>query len=133
MGKYATHSFEISRKILCILLTCVLMLQIGCHSTRVLQSLEREDLKTDEHKRLHLKLGQLVRITYLKESATKTEQVIGRVKSLTSDTIVVIQEDKKEANISFDHIKKIELMESGVSFKDFIIIATLIGVLIYYI
>ena len=133
MGKYATHSFDISHKVLCLLLTGVLLIQTGCHSTRVLQSLEREDLKTDEHKRLHLKLGQLVRITYLKESATKTEQVIGRVKSLTSDTIVVIQEDKKEANISFDHIKKIELMESGVSFKDFIVIATLIGILIYYI
>lgn len=45
MRQFATYSFEISRKILCLLLARTLLIQTGCQTMKVLQSLGQEDLK----------------------------------------------------------------------------------------
>ncbi len=112
--KVLTNGFEISRKVLCLLLACVLLIQTGCQTTKVLKSIEQEDLKAEQHKPLNLKVEQLIRITYLDGSSTKPKRQIGRVKSVTADAIVIVTSTHgfkdKEAHISFKHIKKIELL-----------------------
>ena len=108
------NGFEISRKILCLLLACVLLIQTGCQTTKVLKSIEQEDLNTEQHKPLNLKVGQLIRITYLDGSSTKPKRQVGRVKSVTADAIIITYNPgfrDKEVSISFEHIKKIELIK----------------------
>ena len=132
MRNKVTHSFEVSRKILCILLTGVLLLQTGCTTTHVLQTVEREEQKTDEHKHLDLKPGQLVRLTYQKGASTKT--LIGRIKSATSDAIVVTYNPgfrDKEVSVSFEHIKKIELIKKEPSIVKSFLLSTTISAIVF--
>ena len=134
MRKNVTHSFEVSRKILCILLTGVLLLQTGCTTTKVLQTVEPEKQKTGEHKHLDLKPGQLVRLTYMDGSSKKTKRLAGKIKSVTSDAIVVTYNPgfrDKEVSISFKHIKKIQLIKTRVSIGEYV--AATIFVLSLYI
>ena len=120
---WMSHGVEISRKVFCLLLVCVLLIQTGCQTTRVLLSLEQEDLKAEEPKRLHLKLGQLIRITYSKDAATKRQ--VGRVKSVTSEAMVVVTHSPRygyqDIRISFEHINQIELLEKKQSEGDALI------------
>ena len=112
--KLVTKGFEISRKVLCLLLACTLLIQTGCQTTKVLKSIEQEELKAEQHKPLNLKVEQLIRITYLDGSATKSKRQIGRVESVTADAIVIVTSTHgfkdKEVRISFKHINKIELL-----------------------
>ena len=115
--KFVTNRVEVSHKILCVLLACMLLIQTGCQTTRVLKSLEQEELKTEKHRSLDLKVGQLIRITYLDGSSTKLKRQIGQVKSVTSDAIVVTYNSvfrDKDVRISFKHIKKIEMIKKKV-------------------
>ena len=121
--KVAANGFEVSRKILCLLLACILLIQTGCQTTKVLKSIEQEELKTEQHKPLNLKVGQLIRIIYLDGSATKPKRQIGRVKSVTADAIVVTYNPgfkDKDVRISFEHIKKIELIKKKISLGEYI-------------
>ena len=137
MRKNVTHGFEVSRKILCILLTGLLLLQTGCTTTKVLQTVEREELQTVEQKRLHMKLGQQVRITYLKDGKKNTKCQEGWVKSVTSDAILVTckpktkNEGEEDISVSFDEIEKIEMIERSVSIKDSVITAFILIIIIY--
>ena len=133
MGKYATHSFEVSRKILCILLTGVLMLQTGCQTTKVLMTLEDQDLQTKhetaDQQPLRLKKEQLLRVTIIglyKGLYKRSEPLVGRVKSVTLDAIVITDKDK-DIRISFEHIKKIELM-TVVEKKKYIVAAVVCAI-----
>ena len=116
------NGFEVSRKILCLLLACVLLIQTGCQTTKVLKSIEQEELKAEQHKPLNLKVEQLIRITYLDGSSTKPKRQIGRVKSVTTDAIVIITSTHgfkdKEVSISFKHINKIELLTKKKSSRE---------------
>ena len=121
--KVLTNGFEISRKVLCLLLACVLLIQTGCQTTKVLKSIEQEDLKTEQHKPLNLKVGQLIRITYLDGSSTKPKRQVGRVKSVTTKTIVVTYNPgfrDKDVSIPFEHIKKIELIKKNISIGEYV-------------
>ncbi len=121
MQNYTTHGFAISRKILCLLLACILIIQTGCQTTKVLQSLKQEDLKAKDQHPLNLQKGQLVRITYMDSLNQKTKRLIGQVQSLTSDAIVVaphipgFRDMDKDVSISFKYIKKIELIEKKIT------------------
>ena len=126
--KVAGKGLKVSRKILCILLTGVLLLQTGCTTTHVLQTVEREEQKTDEHKHLDLKPGQLVRLTYQKGASTKT--LIGRIKSATSDVLVVLYEGR-QIRISFDGIKKIEIVEEETFDKKKYIVAVVCAIPVF--
>ena len=113
MGNKVTHSFEVLHKILCILLTGVLLLQIGCTTTKVLQTVEPEKQKTDERKYLALKLGQVIRITYKRSGkSAKRLDVVVRVKYVTSDAVVV-DHQRAEFQVPFDIIEKIELVDEA--------------------
>ena len=120
--KVLTNGFEISRKVLCLLLACLLLIQTGCQTTKVLKSIEQEDLKTEQHKPLNLKVGQLIRITYLDGSSTKPKRQVGRVKSVTADAIVIVTSTHgfkdKEVHISFKHINRIELLTKKKSSRE---------------
>ena len=121
--KVLTNGFEISRKVLCLLLACVLLIQTGCQTTKVLKSIEQEDLKTEQHKPLNLKVGQLIRITYLDGSSTKPKRQVGRVKSVTTKTIVLTYNPgfrDKDVSIPFEHIKKIELIKKNISIGEYV-------------
>lgn len=121
--KFLTNGFEISRKILCLLLACVLLIQTGCQTTKVLKSIEQEELKAEQHKPLNLKVEQLIRITYLDSSSTKPKRQVGRVKSVTAKTIVVTYNPgfrDKEVSIPFEHIKKIELIKKNISIGEYV-------------
>ena len=134
MCKLVTNGFEISRKILCLLLACTLLIQTGCQTTKVLKSIEQEDLKTEKHKALNLKVGQLIRITYLDNSSTKPKRQIGRVKSVTADAIVVTYYPgfkDKDVSIPFEYIKKIELIKKKISIGEYV--AGIIFVLVLYV
>ena len=121
--KVLTNGFEVSRKVLCLLLACLLLIQTGCQTTKVLKSIEQEDLKTEKHKALNLKAGQLIRITYLDGSSTKPKRQVGRVKSVTVDAIIITYNPgfkDKEVRISFEHIKKIELIKKKISIGEYV-------------
>lgn len=123
ISKVATNNFAVSRKILCLLLACTLLIQIGCQTTKVLKSIEQKDLKTEQHKPLNLKVGQAVRITYLDDSSTKPKRLTGQVRSVTADAIVVTYNPgfkDKNVSISFEHIKKIELIKKKISPGEYI-------------
>ena len=63
-------------------------------------------------------MGQVVRITYLQDSSTKPKRLTGRVESVSSDAIVVTYNPgfkDKDVSISFEHIKKIELIKMKIS------------------
>ena len=134
------YGFAISRKVLCLLLTCVLLMQSGCYTTQVMQSLAREELKTDKHKPLILKKGQLIRITYMDGSNKKTKRLIGRVQSITPDALIVTYNPgfrDKENSISFQYIQKIELIEKKMSNAGFvvtpIVVLSTLGSVLYFI
>ena len=132
--KVAANGFEVSRKILCLLLACILLIQTGCQTTKVLKSIEQEELKTEQHKPLNLKVGQLIRITYLEDSSTKPKRQIGRVKSVTADAIVVTYNPgfkDKDVSIPFEYIKKIELIKKKISIGEYV--AGIIFVLVLYV
>ena len=121
--KLVTNGFEVSRKILCLLLACTLLIQTGCQTTKVLKSIEQEELKEEKHKPLNLKVGQLIRITYLDGSSTKPKRQIGRVKSVTIDAIVVTYNPgfkDKDISISFEHIEKVELIKKKISIGEYV-------------
>ena len=121
--KVAANGFEVSRKILCLLLACILLIQTGCQTTKVLKSIEQEELKEEKHKPLNLKVGQLIRITYLDGSSTKPKRQIGRVKSVTIDAIVVTYNPgfkDKDISISFEHIEKVELIKKKISIGEYV-------------
>ena len=121
--KFLTNGFEVSRKVLCLLLTGVLLIQTGCQTTKVLRSIEQEDLKTEQHKPLNLKVGQLIRITYLDGSSTKPKRQVGRVKSVTADAIIITYNPgfkDKDVSIPFEHIKKIELIKKKISIVEYV-------------
>lgn len=130
--KVAGKGLKVSHKILCLLLACTLLIQTGCQTTHVLQTVEREEQKTDEHKHLDLKPGQLVRLTYQKGTSTKT--LIGRIKSATSDAIVVTYNPgfrNKEVSVSFEHIKKIELIKKEPSIVKSFLLSTTISAIVF--
>jgi len=117
------NGFEVSRKILCLLLACVLLIQTGCQTTKVLKSIEQEDLKEENYKPLNLKAEQLIRITYLDGSSTKPKRQVGRVKSVTADAIIIAYNPgfkDKEVSIPFEHIKKIELIKKKISIGEYV-------------
>ncbi len=121
--KVVTNGFEISRKILCLLLACVLLIQTGCQTTKVLKSIEQEELKEENYKPLNLKVEQLIRITYLDGSSTKPKRQIGRVKSVTADAIIITYNPgfrDKEVSIFFEHIKKIELIKKKIPIGEYV-------------
>ena len=121
--KLVTNGFEVSRKILCLLLACTLLVQTGCQTTKVLKSIEQEELREEKYKPLNLKVGQLIRITYLDSSSKKPKRQVGRVKSVTADAIVVTYNPgfkDKDISISFEHIKKIELIKQKISPGEYI-------------
>ena len=119
--KVAANGFEVARKILCLLLACTLLIQTGCQTTKVLKSIEQEELKEEKHEPLNLKVGQAVRITYLQASSTKPKRLTGRVKSVTAEAVIIVTYipgfKDKEVRISFEHIKKIELIKEKRIFK----------------
>ncbi len=121
--KVVINGFKVSRKILCLLLASTLLIQTGCQTTKVLKSIEQEELKEEQHKPLNLKVGQVVRITYLDDSSTKPKRLTGWVKSVTTDAIVVTYNPgfkDKEVRISFEHIKKMELIKMKVSIGEYV-------------
>ena len=121
--KVVTNGFEVSRKILCLLLACTLLIQTGCQTTKVLKSIEQKELKEKKHEPLNLKVGQLIRITYLDGSSKKPKRQVGRVKSVTAETIVVTYNPgfkDKDVSISFKHIKKIELIKKKISIGEYV-------------
>ena len=121
--KLVTNGFEVSRKILCLLLAGTLLIQTGCQTTKVLKSIELEELEEEKHKPLNLKVGQVVRITYSQDSSTKPKRLTGRVESVSSDAIVVTYNPgfkDKDVSISFEHIKKIELIKMKVSIGEYV-------------
>ena len=121
--KVVTNGFEVSRKILCLLLTGVLLLQTGCQTTKVLKSIEQEELKEENYKPLNLKVEQLIRITYLDGSSTKPKRQVGRVKSVTADAIIITYNPgfkDKDVSIPFEHIKKIELIKKKISIGEYV-------------
>lgn len=133
MRKFVTLGFKVSRKILCLLLACTLLTQTGCQTTKVLKSLEQEELKTEGHQPLSFKVGQLIRITYLDSSSTKTKRQIGRVKSVTSDAIIITYNPgfrDKEVQIAFQKVKKIELIEQKKSTGEYVV-ATIFVLALY--
>ena len=113
--KLVTNGFEVSRKILCLILACTLLIQTGCQTTKVLKSIEQEELMEEKYKPLNLKAGQAVRITYLDSSSKKPKRLTGRVKSVTADAIVIVTYipgfKDKDVSISFEQIKSIELIK----------------------
>ena len=119
--KVVTNGFEVSRKILCLLLACTLLTQTGCQTTKVLKSIEQEGLKAEKHKPLNLKVGQAVRITYLPDASTKPKRLTGRVQSVTAKTVIIVTYipgfKDKDVSISFEHIKSIELIKEKRIFK----------------
>ena len=121
--KLVTNGFEVSRKILCLLLAGTLLIQTGCQTTKVLKSIELEELEEEKHKPLNLKVGQAVRITYSQDAFTKPKRLTGRVNSVSSDAIVVTYNPgfkDKDVSISFEHIKKIELIKMKVSIGEYV-------------
>lgn len=113
MCENVTHGFEVSRKILCILLTGVLLIQTGCTTTKVLHTVEPENQKTDERKGLALKPGHFIRITYKRsDKSAKRLDVVARVKYVTSDAIVVVHQ-RAEFQVPFDIIEKIEVVDEA--------------------
>ena len=119
--KVVTNGFMVSRRILCLLLACTLLIQTGCQTTKVLKSLEQEDLKAEQHKPLNLKVGQAVRITYLQDAFTKPKRLTGRVKSVTAEAVIIVTYipgfKDKDVSISFEQIKQIELIKEKRIFK----------------
>ena len=119
--KVAANGFEVSHKVLCLLLACTLLIQTGCQTTKVLKSIEQEDLKEEQHKPLNLQVGQAVRITYLQDTSTKPKRLTGRVKSVTAEAVIIVIYipgfKDKDISISFEHIKKIELIKEKRIFK----------------
>ncbi len=126
--KSVTQRFEISRKILCVLLACTLMIQTGCITTHVLVTLEEKDIKDQtsntenamaNQQPLNLKKGQLIRITYLEDLTQKIKRQEGRVKSVTLDAIIILQYHtgykNTEVRFSFQKVKKIELIKKEMS------------------
>ena len=121
--KLVTNGFEVSRKILCLLLACLLLIQTGCQTIKVLKSIEQEELMEEKYKALNLKVGQAVRITYLDSSSKKPKRLTGRVKSVTTDAIVITYNPgfkDKDVSISFEHIKKIELIKMKISIGEYV-------------
>ena len=109
--RYMNRGLVLSHKVLCLLLSCSLLLQVGCHSTRVLQTLEWREQKTDEHKYPEVAPGQFIRITYKRsEKSAKRLDVTARVKYVTSDAIVVAH-NRAEFQVPFDVIEKIEVVD----------------------
>lgn len=122
ISKVATNNFVVSRKILCLLLAGTLLIQTGCQTTKVLKSIEQEELEEEIHKPLTLQVGQVVRITYSQDSSTKPKRLTGRVRSVTADAIVVTYNPgfkDKDVSISFEHIKKIELIKIKISLGEY--------------
>ena len=138
MRKYATHGFEVSRKVLCLLLTGMLLIQMGCTTTRVLKTVEQEELKTDGYKRLELQPGQKVRITYRSDSED-TELLDGWIKSITADAIIISNPFAypKANSISFERIQKIEVIGKKMTKTGYAIIAvsglTILTAIVIYI
>ena len=117
------NGFLVSNRILCLLLAGTLLIQTGCQTTKVLKSIELEELEEEKHKPLNLKVGQAVRITYSQDAFTKPKRLTGRVKSVSSDAIVVTYNPgfkDKDVSISFEHIKKIELIKMKVSIGEYV-------------
>ena len=117
------NGFLVSNRILCLLLAGTLLIQTGCQTTKVLKSIEQEELEEEKHKPLNLKVGQVVRITYSQDSSTKPKRLTGRVESVSSDAIVVTYNPgfkDKDVSISFEHIKKIELIKMKVSIGEYV-------------
>ena len=132
--KLVTNGFEVARKILCLLLACLLLIQTGCQTIKVLKSIEQEELTEEKYKPQNLKVGQAVRITYLDDSSTKPKRLTGRVKSVSSDAIVITYNPgfkDKDVRISFEYIKKIELIKKKISIGEYV--AGIIFVLALYV
>lgn len=106
------HSgFEISRKLLCIVLSVALLVQSGCYTAKVARSLNDEDLRTAPQNQFVVESGQLVRITY-----TNGKRWEGKLKSVTQDGIVILKREPgkytaKDFAIPFVRIKRIDVLD----------------------
>lgn len=132
--KYATQGIALSRKILCLLLACTLLIQTGCTTTKVLMALDEKELKTetktDNQQPLNLKLGHPIRITYMDSLNEKTERQVGRLQSVSSDAIVIVIYHTgyrdKEISIFLKKIKKIEFIEEKMTKTGYVITTVLV-------
>ena len=127
---------EISRKVICSVLIGLLVVQSGCYTTRATQFLEQKDIKIGNPRLVNLRVGQLIRITYVENSSTKRQR--GIVKHLSRSNIIISTKTKqnaqpKDIEFSFDKIKKIEVFNEKFDLAASILVGSFVVLVLAFI
>lgn len=128
---------EISRKWMCVLLSCVFMLNSGCYSLQVVSTIKKENATT-YFEMDSIRNGLLVRIHFEEFSGGPVLRREGRVIQITDTELIIKQYGYRvthatSLNIPFSRIVMIDLLDKHLNVVQTFIGATIAGVVISFI
>lgn len=114
------RTIELSRKVICVLLACALIaVQSGCYTTRRVQSVDGQAIPAYQGREYLLRQqGLWVRVFYRDDKSSHILK--GRVKSITSQMIIITTLQGMDVPVSLEKIEKIDIYD-----KKFDVVATI--------
>ena len=132
---YVFAEYNIYCKLVCSLLGVILIIvQSGCYTTRVTQSLNQEKIVAPHTELPVLKAGQLIRMTYV--YGKKVRRWEGRLKSVTMEGVIIPQKQPgkligEDVFILRYRIKRIDILDSKLDVVTTVFASTAGGLILY--